>query len=135
MESIAPIRDEAAYEAALAEIRRLWGAAPATTDGDRLDVLMILVDAYEEERHRIEPPDPIEAIRIRMAELGIDRPELGRLLGIASGRVSEILNRRRRLTIEMMRILATELKLSEKCLMQPYELLPPARRPAAAAAE
>jgi len=93
---------------------------------------MILVDAYEEEHHRIEPPDPIQAILIRMEELGIDRAELGRLLQISSGRVSEILNRRRRLTVEMMRILAVHLKLSEQCLMQPYDLLPSASRKAAA---
>jgi HTH-type transcriptional regulator/antitoxin HigA len=131
MKSIAPIRDDAGYEAALAEVRRLWGAGPGTAEGDRLDVLMILVDAYEEEHHRIEPPDPIEAIRIRMDELGLDRAELGRMLGIASGRVSEILNRRRRLTVDMMRTLAEVLKLSEGCLMQPYELVPAAPRSSA----
>jgi HTH-type transcriptional regulator / antitoxin HigA len=126
MHEIAPIRDEASRWAALAEIRRLWGSAPGTRDGDRLDVLMVLADAYEAERHAIEPPDPIEAIEVRMAELGIDRADLGEILGIASGRVSEILNRRRRLTIEMMRTLAMKLAISERCLLRHYDLAAPA---------
>ncbi len=85
---------------------------------------MVLVDAYENDHHRIGPPDPIEAIRIRMDDLGLDRADLGRLIGVGSGRVSDILNRRRRLTVELMRALAVYLKLSEACLMQPYELRP-----------
>jgi len=126
MHEITPIRDEASHQAALAEIRRLWGSALGTRDGDRLDVLMVLADAYEAERHAIEPPDPIEAIEVRMAELGIDRAGLGEILGIASGRVSEILNRRRRLTIEMMRTLAMKLAISERCLLRQYDLAAPA---------
>ena len=124
MTDIVPIRDEAGCKAALAEVERLWGAEPQTPDGDRLDVLMVLVDAYEDEHHRVDLPDPIEAVRIRMDDLGLDRAALGRLLGISTGRVSEILNRRRRLTVEMMRALAAHLKLSEACLMQPYALMP-----------
>ena len=93
MHAITPIRDEASQQQALAEIRRLWGSTPGTPDGDRLDVLMVLADAFEAEHDAIEPPDPIEAVEIRMAELGIDRAGLGEILGIASGRVSEILNR------------------------------------------
>jgi HTH-type transcriptional regulator / antitoxin HigA len=123
MHDIAPIRDEASHQQALGEIRRLWGSAPGTSDGDRLDVLMVLADAYEAEHDAIEPPDPIEAIEIRMAELGIDRAGLGEILGIASGRVSEVLNRRRRLTIEMMRILAAKLGISERCLLRQYDLV------------
>jgi HTH-type transcriptional regulator/antitoxin HigA len=125
MHIIAPIRDEASYQRALAEIRRLWGSTPGTTEGDRLDVLMVLLDAYEAEQHAIEPPDPIEAIEVRMAELGIDRAGLGEMLGISSGRVSEILNRRRRLTIEMMRTLAVKLNISERCLLRHYDLATP----------
>ena len=125
MRAITPIHDEASHQQALAEIRRLWGSEPGTRNGDRLDVLMVLADAYEAEHHAIEPPDPIEAIEIRMAELGIDRAGLGEMLGIASGRVSEILNRRRRLTIEMMRILAAKLSISERCLLRAYDLAGP----------
>jgi HTH-type transcriptional regulator/antitoxin HigA len=89
-------------------------------------VLIVLLDAYEAEHHALEPPDPIEAIEVRMAELGIDRAGLGEILGIASGRVSEILNRKRRLTIEMMRILAEKLTLSERSLLRRYDLAVPA---------
>jgi HTH-type transcriptional regulator / antitoxin HigA len=118
---IAPIRDEASHQQALAEIRRLWGSAPGTPDAKRLDVLMVLADAYEAEHHA----DPIEAIEIRMSELGIDRAGVGEVLGISSGRVSEILNRKRRLTIEMMRVLAAKLNLSERCLLRHYDLAAP----------
>lgn len=122
MKEIVPIRDEAIYEEAVAEVRRLWGAEPDTKAADRLEILMVLVEDYEDKHHAIEPPDPIEAIRIRMADRGLDRTELGEMLGIPSGRVSEILNRRRRLTIGMIRILASALGLSESCLIQPYEM-------------
>jgi HTH-type transcriptional regulator/antitoxin HigA len=126
MHEITPIRDEASHQAAVADVRRLWGSTPGTKGGDRLDVLMVLLDAYEAAQHAIEPPDPIEAIEVRMAELGIDRAGLGEILGIASGRVSEILNRRRRLTIEMMRTLAMKLAISERCLLRQYDLAAPA---------
>jgi len=134
MKDILPIRDDAAYTAALAEVRRLWGTEPGTAAGDRLDVLMVLVDDYENKHHAIEPPDPIDAILLRMETMDLTRNDIARLLGISSGRLSEILNRRRRLTIEAIRTLAPALKLSERCLLQSYDLVPPgsasrARRP------
>jgi len=129
MREIAPIRNEASYQAALAEVRRLWGAALGTPEGDRLDVLMVLVDDYESRHHAIELPDPVAAIQLRMEEMGLERGDLGALLGISSGRVSEILNRRRRLTIAMIRTLATALRLPESCLLQPYEIGPPPHDP------
>lgn len=119
---IVPIRDDAGHAAALAEVRRLWGAAEGTEDGDRLDVLMVLIDDYESKRHAVDLPDPIAAIRTRMDTLGLDRADLGAMLGVSSGRVSELLNRRRRLTVEMIRTLAARLGLSEACLLQPYDL-------------
>jgi HTH-type transcriptional regulator / antitoxin HigA len=124
MKDIVPIRNEAAYEEAIDEVRRLWGAEPNTKEGNRLDVLMVLVDDYENKHHAIDPPDPIEAILNRMEVMALDRADLGRMLGVSSGRLSEILNRRRRLTIEMTRVLASELKLSESCLLKPYEINP-----------
>jgi len=127
MKDIVPIRDEAAYEEAIAEVRRLWGAQPDTREGNRLDVLLVLVDDYENRNHAIEPPDPIEAIQIRMDAMGLGRADLGKMLEVSSGRLSEILNRRRRLTIEMMRVLASALKLSESCLLKPYDIVPPPR--------
>ena len=121
---ILPIRDEAAYEAAVTDVRRLWGSAPGTPGGDRLDVLIVLVEAYEAEHHPIAFPDPIEAIKIRMEDLGLKRGDLGDMLGVASGRVSELLTRRRHLTLEMIRVLAAELSLPEACLVQQYDLVP-----------
>ena len=117
-----PIRTEAEYAAAIAEVRRLWDAEANTPDGDRLDLLLVLVSAYEDERVQIDPPDPIDAIIERMNNRGMSRADLEALLGVGSGRVSEILNRRRPLTIDMIRKLASELSLSEHCLVQPYEL-------------
>ena len=124
MNDIKTIRNEVAYKVAVAEVRRLWGAELGTPEGERLDVLMVLVNDYEEKHHAIALPNPIEAIRIRMDSLGMDRAALGEVLRVSSGRVSDILNKRRRLTLEMVRTLAGKLELSEACLVQDYELLP-----------
>ena len=106
----------------MAELRRLWGAEPGTAEGDRLDLLLVLVSAYEDEHDAIDPPDPIDAILERMDNLGMTRADLGAMLGGAtSGRVSEILNRRRPLSIDMIRKLASGLGLSEHCLLQEYK--------------
>jgi HTH-type transcriptional regulator / antitoxin HigA len=123
---ILPIRSETSYETALAEVRRLWGSSQGTPEGDRLEVLMILVEAYEQEHHAIGLPDPIEAIKARMDDLGLGREDLGAMLGVGSGRVSELLTRRRHLTLDMIRTLAAELSLPEACLVQRYDLVPPA---------
>jgi HTH-type transcriptional regulator/antitoxin HigA len=76
MSEIRSIRSEADYEAALAEVERLWGAGSGTPEGDRLDVLVTLIDAYESEHHAIDPPDPIEAIKFRMEQQGLSRRDL-----------------------------------------------------------
>lgn len=123
--TVHPIRDEAAYRAAVEEVTRLWGAAAGTAEGDRLDVLLVLVEAYEAERDAVGLPDPIAAIEARMEDLGLSRDDLGAMLGVGSGRVSEVLNRRRRLTLGMIRGLAAGLGLSEACLVQSYDLAPP----------
>jgi HTH-type transcriptional regulator / antitoxin HigA len=117
-----PIRTEADYARATAEVRRLWGAEDGTDGGNRLDLLLVLVSAYEDEHDAIDPPDPIDAIIERMDSLGMSRIDLGTLIGASSGRISEILNRRRPLTIDMIRKLASGLGLSEHCLLQAYEL-------------
>lgn len=122
MNTVRPLHTEADYEGAIAEVRRLWGAEHRTAEGDRLDLLMVLVSAYEDEHDAIDPPDPIEAILHRMEDLGMTRVELGEMIGAPSGRVSEILNRRRPLTIDMIRKLVSGLGLSEHCLLQPYEI-------------
>lgn len=70
MSDLKPIRTEADYEAALAEVERLWGAPAGTPQGDRLDILATLIDAYESERYPMDPPDPIDAIKFRMEQQG-----------------------------------------------------------------
>lgn len=116
-----PIRTEADYEAALAEIERLMEAEPATSEGDRLDILTTLVEAYEAEHHPIDAPDPIAALEYFMEQRGISRADLVPLLGSRS-RVSEILNRRRRLTLEMAWRLHRELGMPAEAVIKPYDL-------------
>lgn len=99
---IRPIKTEADYDTALAEIESLWRATPDTPEGDRLDVLLTLVEAYEAKHHPIYPPDPVEAILFRMEQSGMTRKDLEPYLG-KSGRVSEVLNHKRPLTLEMIR--------------------------------
>lgn len=108
--TIAPIRTERDYNAALAKIDGLMNAKAGTPDGDRLDVLVTIVEAYEARHWVIDPPDPIDAIKLRMAQRGLSRRHLETILG-SSGRVSEVLNRKRSLSIEMMRRLHAELDI------------------------
>lgn len=118
MDAFKPIRTEADYQAALAEIERLWGARLDTPEGDRLDVLATLIDAYEAEHDPVDPPDPIEAIRFRMEQQGLTRKDLERVLGTRT-RVSEVLNRKRSLSIGMIRRLHAELGISADVLIRP----------------
>lgn len=118
MSTVRPIRSESDYDAALAAIERLWGARSGTPQGDQLDVLATLVDAYEAEHFPMDPPDPIEAIRFRMEQQGLTRKDLERVLGTRT-RVSEILNRKRSLSIGMIRRLHAELGISADVLIRP----------------
>jgi HTH-type transcriptional regulator/antitoxin HigA len=118
LNEVKPIRSEADYEAALAEVERLWGARSATPEGDRLDVLATLIDAYESEHHPIDPPDPIEAIKFRMEQQGLTRKDLEGILGSRT-RVAEVLNRRRGLSINMIRRLYEKLGISAEVLIRP----------------
>jgi HTH-type transcriptional regulator / antitoxin HigA len=93
------------YQKALKEIEKLWDAKPNTPKGDRLEVLVTLVEAYEQKHHRIDPPDPIEAIKFRMEQLELKPSDLADILG-GRNRVSEVLNKKRKLTVEMMRFCA-----------------------------
>lgn len=115
---VSPIRSEADYEAAVAEIERLWGAKAGTQEGDRLDILATLVDAYESEHHPIDPPDPIEAIKFRMEQQGLTRRDLEAILGTRA-RVAEVLNRKRDLSIGMIRRLHDRLGISAEVLIRP----------------
>ena len=97
-----PIRTEADYEAALAEVEALWGAASGTARGDRLDVLATLIDVYEAKHHAMDPPDPVEAIKFRMEQQGMTRKDLEGIIGTHT-RIGEVLNRKRSLSIGMIR--------------------------------
>jgi len=118
MGEIKPIRSEADYEAALLEVERLWGTSSGTPEGDRLDILATLIDAYESEHHRIDPPDPIEAIKFRMEQQGLTREDLEGILGSRT-RIAEVLNRRRGLSINMIRRLHDKLGISVEVLIRP----------------
>jgi len=115
---IKPIRTKRDYEAALTEIERLWGAKADTPEGDRLDVLATLIDAYEAEHYPMDPPDPIEAIKFRMEQQGLTRRDLEEIIGTRT-RIAEILNRKRGLSITMIRRLHERLGISAEVLIRP----------------
>jgi HTH-type transcriptional regulator/antitoxin HigA len=119
-DNIKPIRSDADHERALGEIGRLWGARTGTPDGDRLDLLATLVDAYEAQHYPMDPPDPIEAIKFRMEQQGLTRKDLEPMIGTRT-RVAEILNRKRSLSISMIRRLHEKLGISAEVLIRPSQ--------------
>lgn len=114
--TIAPIKTPRDYDRTLGRIEQLMEAKPGTRAGDELDVLTTLVEAYEAKHHAIYPPDPIEAITFRMDQLGMTRKDLEVLLG-GRGRVSEILTRKRTLSLEMIRRLHRKLHIPLESLI------------------
>ena len=114
---IQPIRTEADYDKALANIERLWGAKQGTPNGDRLDVLLVLVEDYESKHHPIDPPDPIEAIKFRMEQMNLSRKDLEPMIG-SRGRVTEVINRKRPLSLAMIRKLHEGLRIPLESLIQ-----------------
>ena len=115
---VRPIRTKRDYETALKEVERLWGAKAGTPDGDRLDVLATLIDAYETEHHPMDPPDPIEAIKFRMEQQGLTRRDLEEIIGTRT-RIAEVLSRKRGLSIAMIRRLHERLGVSAEVLIRP----------------
>ena len=113
---IHPIRTEADHDSAVARIAELMGAEPDTAEGEELDVLATLVDAYEARHHAIDAPDPIAAIQFRMEQQGLTRKNLEPLIG-SRARVSEVLTRRRSLTLAMIRRVRDELGISADVLI------------------
>lgn len=101
---IQPIKTEKDYGTALRLVEKLWDAEEGTDEADRLDILITLVEAYEKTHHPIYPPDPIAAIEFHMDQNGLDRTDLEPFIGTRA-RVSEVLNRKRGLSIEMIRSL------------------------------
>jgi HTH-type transcriptional regulator/antitoxin HigA len=116
--NVRPIRSKKDYEEALKEVERLWGARLGTAEGDLLDVLATLIDAYEAAHYPMDPPDPVEAIKFRMEQQGLTRKDLEPLIGTRT-RVAEILNRRRSLSIDMIRRLHKTLGISADVLIRP----------------
>jgi HTH-type transcriptional regulator/antitoxin HigA len=121
MEQLKPIRTDQDHADAVAEVESLWDAAPGTSEHDRLEVLGTLIDAYEAQRWPIDPPDPVEAIKARMEQAGYSQSDLARLIG-SRARASEILARKRRLTLDMAWKLAQEWQIPAESLIRPYPL-------------
>jgi HTH-type transcriptional regulator/antitoxin HigA len=115
---IHPIRNQRDHARALREIERLWGAPSRTPAADKLEVLVTLVDAYESRHHPIDPPDPIDAIRFRLEQMGLTRRDLVDIIG-SRARISEVFNRRRPLTIAMIAKLRDRLGISADVLIGP----------------
>lgn len=122
--NVRPIRSDKAHHAALREIEALWGAAEGSADGDKLDVLLALVEIYEAKRWPIEAGDdfdPVDALGYAIEELGHSQAELAELLGSRS-RASEILARRRALTVDMIHKISEAWKIPADLLVRPYRL-------------
>ncbi len=118
--NIKPIKTKSDYQAALKEIEQLLDSKPKTPQSDRLEVLTILVEAYEEKHYKIPLPNPVEAILYHMESHGLTRKDLVPYIG-SRARVSEILNRKRPLSVDMIRKLNQGLGIPEEILIQPYE--------------
>ncbi len=116
---IKPIKTKRDHAAALKEIERLFDARPDTADGDRLEVLTALISVYEEKHHAVPLPNPIDAIQYYMESRGLTRRDLEKYLG-SRARVSEVLNRKRAITMEMIRNLHKGLGIPAEVLIQPY---------------
>jgi len=120
--NIKPIKSEGDYQDALSRFELLFDAPAGTPEGDEADILSLIIEDYENKYYPIEAPDPIEAIRIRMEEMNIKQVDLIPEIG-GKSRVSEILNRKRKLTVGMIRKLAKKLNLSPSLLIKDYKLL------------
>ena len=115
------IKTEQEYDLALARLEQIFDAPAESPDGDEAEVLVILIEHYEDRYHPIEAPDPIEAIKTRMEDLGYQQKDLVGIIG-GKSRVSEILNKKKRLTLEMVRRLTKILGISPNILIQDYPL-------------
>lgn len=118
-----PIKTEKDYRNALKRLEVIFDAKIDTKEGDEAEILSLLIENYENEHYEIEAPDPIEAIKIRMEELNMRQKDLVGIIG-GKSRVSEILNRKKRLTVEMIRELEKILQISASVLVNNYQLAP-----------
>lgn len=117
--NIKPIKSKKDYEAALRRLEQIFDATPGSKHGDELEILGILIEHYEKEHFPIELPDPIEAIQFRMEQLNYNQNDLAKVIGLKS-RASEILNRKRKLSLEMIRQLHQEMGIPTNVLIQAY---------------
>lgn len=117
--NIKPIKTDQDYDQAMQRLEVIFNAVPGTTEGDELEILGVLIDNYENQRIKIGYPDPIEAIKFRMEQLGYNQTDLAGVIGLQS-RVSEVLNKKRKLTIDMIRKLHEYLNIPTDVLIQPY---------------
>ncbi len=117
--NIKPIRNEADYQKALERLELIFDAKRGTPEGDELEILAIIVDNYENEHFPIGMPDPISAIKFRMEQMGMKQKDLVEIVGFKS-RVSEIMNNKRKLTLDMIRKLSTNLHIPTEVLIQEY---------------
>lgn len=127
--AVRPIRTKADHRAALQDVARLWDAEPGSSDGDRVDVLVTLIEAYEARHHAIPAPDPIAAIEFMLEQKRLKRRDLEPAIG-SRGRVSEVLGRKRPLTLPMVRELSVLLDIPAHILVRPYALRAPIRKSA-----
>tara|TARA_R110002051_G_scaffold127873_1_gene201477 strand:- start:1972 stop:2328 length:357 start_codon:yes stop_codon:yes gene_type:complete len=116
---ILPIRNEKDYQNALDRLEGIFDVKKGTEEGDELEILSILIDQYENKNFPIGMPDPIEAIKFRMEQMGMNQKDLAEVVGFKS-RVSEILNKKRKLTLNMIRKLNTNLHIPTEVLVQDY---------------
>ena len=117
--TIKPIKTKKDYQAAMNRLETIFDAKPGTPERDELEVLGILIEKYEQEHYPIEYPDPIEAIKFRMEQMGYSQSDLAKVVGLKS-RASEILNKKRKLTLEMIRQLHQSLGIPTDVLIQSY---------------
>ena len=117
--NIAPIKNKVDYQKALDRLEIIFDAKKGSKLGDELEILSILIDQYENENFPIDLPDPIEAIKFRMEQMGLKQKDLAEIIGFKS-RVSEIMNKKRKLTLEMIRKLNTQLHIPTEVLVQDY---------------
>ncbi|MCF8370085.1 MAG: hypothetical protein K9H64_00595 [Bacteroidales bacterium] len=119
---INPVKTESDYRLALKRLEEVFDAPIGTEESDEADILGLLVDEYEKKHYPIDPPDPIEAIKIRMEEMHLKQVDLISEIG-GKSRVSEVLNRKRKLTVEMIRNLTKRLNISAQVLINDYQLV------------
>jgi len=120
--NLKPIKTENDYEEALKRLELIFDAAPESKEGDEAEILAMLIDNYENQHYPIEAPDPIEAIKIRMEELNLKQKDLIGVIG-GKSRVSEILNKKKKLTVDMIRELESILNISASVLVNNYQLI------------